>query len=69
MPRSLLGPGPSILLKCELRETSPPSSSKSEAQALREISETIRRPTAFCSVEIVSRGLGESVNRLPTGGV
>lgn len=68
MPRRLLVPGSSILLKCELRETSLPSSSKSEARALREISETIRRPTAVCSVEIFGRGLGESVNRLPTGG-
>jgi len=43
--------------------------SKSEERALRETSETVRRPTAFCSVEIVGRGSGESGNRLPTGRV
>jgi len=43
-----------------LRETGPPSSSKSEARALREISETVARPTVLWSVEDFGRVLGGS---------
>ena len=69
MPRRLLVLRPGVRLKCELRSANLPSSSRSEAGALREISETTKRPTASCSVEIFGRGPGESEIRLPTGRV